>query len=43
MRAGPGPAVEPVRAAGPYAFTSEERHMNPTSRATGTVRDADAA
>ncbi|WP_257789844.1 hypothetical protein [Streptomyces sp. 3211] len=43
MRAGPGPAVEPAGATGPYAFTCEERHMNPKSRVTGTVRAADAA
>ncbi len=34
--------AESVGAVASYAFTREERHMNPTSRATGTVRYADA-
>ncbi|MFJ6482292.1 MULTISPECIES: hypothetical protein [unclassified Streptomyces] len=29
-----------VTAAAPYAFTCEERRMNPKSRAPGTIRDA---
>ncbi|MFI8260801.1 MULTISPECIES: hypothetical protein [unclassified Streptomyces] len=32
--------VEVVGAVFPYAFTCEERNMNPTTRATGTLRDA---
>ncbi|MFB7178867.1 hypothetical protein ACFCYI_14315 [Streptomyces sp. NPDC056257] len=34
--------AESVGAVAPYAFTREERHMSPTSRTTGTVRNANA-
>ncbi|MFB6557860.1 hypothetical protein ACFWWM_08010 [Streptomyces sp. NPDC058682] len=39
----PGAVVEVVEVAegaAPYVFTCEERHMNPKSRVTGTIRDA---
>ncbi|MFE5809502.1 hypothetical protein [Streptomyces sp. NPDC056491] len=38
----PGAVVEVGWAAAPYAFTCEERHMKPTPRTTGAIRNADA-